>query len=117
MDLKDFVSETLIQIANGVKQAQEQTEQIGARVNPKLTGAANNAAQHGFLPAEQAPAQIVQFDVALTVKEGSGIKGGIGIFAGAVSLGSSGQSSAENSSVSRVKFCVPLSLPELKQKS
>jgi hypothetical protein len=112
MDLRDFVSETLIQIADGVKQAQEKATEIGARVNPKLTGGATHAAQHGFLAASGAPAQIVQFDVALTVKEGSGTKGGIGIFAGAVTLGSSGQSNAENSSVSRVKFSVPLSFPE-----
>ena len=112
MDLRDFVSETLIQIADGVKQAQEKATEIGARVNPKLTGGATHAAQHGFLAASGAPAQIVQFDVALTVKEGSGTKGGIGIFAGAVTLGSSGQSNVENSSVSRVKFSVPLSFPE-----
>lgn len=113
MDLRDFVAETLIQIADGVIQAQEKAAKIGARVNPKLIGGADHAAQHGFLAASGTPAQIVQFDVALTVKEGSGTKGGIGIFAGAVTLGSSGQSNAENSSVSRVKFSVPLSLPEL----
>lgn len=113
MDLRDFVAETLIQIADGVKQAQEKTTGTGARVNPRLTGGATHAAQHGFLPASGAPAQIVQFDVALTVKEGTGTKGGIGIFAGAITIGSSGQSNAENSSISRVKFCVPLSLPEL----
>lgn len=112
MDLRDFVSETLLQIADGVKQAQAKATEIGARVNPKLTGGAVHAAQHGFLAASGAPAQIVQFDVALTVKEGSGTKGGIGIFAGAVTLGSSGQSNTENSSVSRVKFSVPLSFPE-----
>jgi len=57
--------------------------------------------------------QFVQFDVALTVKEGTGTKGGIGVFAGVISLGSAGQSSAENASVSRVKFLVPLALPRL----
>ncbi|MGH8601961.1 MAG: hypothetical protein ACREXR_04040 [Gammaproteobacteria bacterium] len=56
-------------------------------------------------------AQIVEFDIALSVKEGTGTKRGIGILAGAISLGSSGQSNEESSAQNRVKFCVPLSLP------
>jgi len=112
VDLKEFVSETLLQIVNGVADAQIQATTAGARVNPRLVGGQTHAAGLGFLASSHGPAQIVQFDVALTVKEGSGTKGGIGIVAGIVSLGSSGQSSAENSSISRVKFNVPLTLPE-----
>ncbi len=58
--------------------------------------------------------QLVDFDVALTVKEGTETKGGIGIFVGAFGVGSQGQSSAENASLSRVKFVVPITLPSLK---
>jgi hypothetical protein len=57
------------------------------------------------------PIRNVEFDVALTVAEGTGTKGGIGIVAGASALGSTGQSTAQNSSVSRVQFNVPLALP------
>ena len=53
----------------------------------------------------------VDFDVALTVTEGTGTKGGIGIVAGAFALGSTGQSTAQNSSVSRVQFSVPIAFP------
>jgi hypothetical protein len=111
MELRDFVSETLVQIAEGVASAQERSSAIGAHINPKLTGSATFAVQHGFLSSAAGAAQIVGFDVALTVTEGKGTKGGIGIVAGAITLGSSGHSSAENSSVSRVKFSVPLILP------
>lgn len=114
MDLRDFVAETLTQITDGVRDAQTRAAEHGSRVNPQILGGAAIAAQFGFLPADGGPAQIVQFDVALTVKEGTGTKGGIGISVGAVTLGSTGQSNAENSSVSRVKFCVPLGLPALK---
>jgi hypothetical protein len=61
-------------------------------------------------------AQIVEFDVALTAMEGTGTKGGIGVVAGMFALGSTGQSKEESSSVSRVKFSVPLSLPTPKGK-
>ncbi|AXF85437.1 hypothetical protein DTO96_101168 [Ephemeroptericola cinctiostellae] len=113
MDLQEFVSETLLQIISGIKNAQDKTSTSGGSVNPRITGSSEYAAQHGFLrTAGGSPAQIVQFDVALTVTEGTGTKGGIGVFAGAINLGSSGQSTNENKSISRVKFAVPVSLPE-----
>ncbi|OZY84390.1 hypothetical protein CBP51_14360 [Cellvibrio mixtus] len=113
MELQEFVSETLLQIISGVKNAQEKTNSFGGSVNPRITGSSEYAAQHGFLrTVGGGPAQIVQFDVALTVTEGTGTKGGIGVFAGAINLGSSGQSANENKSISRVKFSVPITLPE-----
>lgn len=111
MDLKEFVSETIVQIISGVADAQKQSESLGAKVSPKLTGSSTHGVQLGFLSAEGGATQIVQFDVALTAKEGTGTKGGIGIVAGIVSLGSTGQSNEENASVSRVKFSVPVTLP------
>jgi hypothetical protein len=53
----------------------------------------------------------VDFDVPLTVTEGTGTTGGIGIVAEPFALGSTGQSTAQNSSVSRVRFSVSLALP------
>ncbi len=85
MDQKDFVSQSLTQIVEGVREARQ------------LAG--------------KWVAQVVHFDVALTVTSGIGTKGGIGIAAGIVGLGSTGESKAENTAVSRVKFAVPIVLP------
>jgi len=112
VNLQDFITETLTQIVQGVKASQEVVAVQGAEVSPHLSGGPAVNSTHGFVPTKTGVyAQIVSFDVALTVKEGTGTKGGIGVFAGAVTLGSSGQSSAENSSISHVKFAVPLTLP------
>lgn len=112
MDLKEFVSQTLSQIIDGVTDAQDSVSDKGGEINPHLNTSHEQLGKQGFLFTSEGPAQIVQFDVALTVTEGTGTKGGIGIFAGAINLGSSGESSAQNSSVSRVKFSVPLRLPK-----
>jgi hypothetical protein len=111
VNLRDFISETLTQIVGGVADAQRAASEMGGKVSPRLSGIASHASDHGFLSAQGGSAQVVRFDVALTVKEGTGTKGGIGIVAGIVSVGSAGQSSTENSSVSRVQFSVPLTLP------
>jgi hypothetical protein len=112
MELREFVTEILSQVIEGVKAAQLRAKEHGARVNPHLTTSAELAVKHGILIASGGAAQLVQFDVALTAREGTGTKGGVGIVVGAFALGSTGQSQAENSSVSRVKFSVPLVLPE-----
>jgi hypothetical protein len=55
---------------------------------------------------------MVSFDIALMAMEGTATKRGIGLVVGMVTLGSTGQSKEESSSVSHVKFSVPVSLPE-----
>lgn len=114
MDLKDFISQTLIQIAEGVSDASSKVQELGGQVNPHITSEHKEMGRHGILWGGGRAAHIVEFDVALTVNSGTGTKGGIGIFAGAINLGSSGESRAENSSVSRVSFTVPVLLPRSK---
>ena len=111
MELKEFVAQTLTQIIDGVVQSQTNAIAHGALVNPHLNPMSGKNSEHGFLQCLEGFAQVVKFDVALTVTEGTGTKGGIGVFAGPVNLGTSGQSSNSNSSVSRVQFNVPLILP------
>ena len=111
MDLKDFVVGTLTQIVDGVREAQSRTQHLGAKVNPHISTEASLVIRHGIFYADGQASQLVHFDVALTAMEGTGTKGGIGVVAGVFTLGSTGQSQAENTSVSRVKFSVPLVLP------
>jgi len=82
------------------------------KLTPHINSSHEQLGKQGFLFSSESIVQIVNFDVALTVVEGTGTKGGIGVFAGAVNLGSSGQSNNETSSVSHVKFSIPLRLPK-----
>lgn len=113
MNLKEFVSETLVQLIEGVQDAQSRTSTTGqkASVNPRIN-ANSEMAKHGIFIASGLVAQMVHFDVALTATEGTGAKGGIGVVGGMFTLGTTRQSQEESSSVSRVKFSVPVTLPE-----
>jgi hypothetical protein len=114
MDLKEFVCETLSQLVDDVMEAQARTKDKKAMINPRLI-ADSTTGKIGLFHTNSgtgAPAQMVSFDVALTAMEGTGTKGGIGVVAGILTLGSIGQSKEESSSISRVKFSVPVSLPE-----
>jgi hypothetical protein len=111
MNLKEFVAETLVQLVDGVIEAQARTKDKKAIINPTLI-ANSQTGKIGVFDTSGAPAQMVSFDVALTAMEGTATKGGIGLVVGPVALGSTGQSKEESSSISRVKFSVPVSLPE-----
>lgn len=113
MELKDFISNALTQIVEGVQEAQGKVTVLGAEINPSVMGGIDYVAKHGggMETRNGNYAQIVEFDVAVTASEGKGTTGGIGIVAGVINLGSSGQSTSENTSVSRLKFKVPVALP------
>ncbi len=112
MELPAFVTETLKQVVSGVKSAQGESEGQGAEINPALFSNTTDAARHGFMRSREGKTvTVVDFDVALTVVEGQNARGGAGLFVGGVGLGGQAQTSTENSSVSRIKFRVPIALP------
>jgi len=116
MNLQDFITETLVQIARGIEQAAEQLKGTKGLVNPRNVNTSTYAESgiYGFVDTEQTfhkAVQKIEFDVAVTASTGTATKGGIGIMVGAIGLGSQRQSEAQHSSVSRLKFVVPMVLP------
>jgi hypothetical protein len=110
MQLKDFVSNTLNEIVEGIVAAQEFGRERGALVNPKGLTGLKTSVTYWDSATGTAPEQ-VEFDVAITAGEGKGTKGGIGVFVGSFALGSQGESESSKSSVSRVKFSIPVHFP------
>jgi hypothetical protein len=106
VNLEDFISEVLTQIINGVKKAQAHAKENGARINSNtfirtsqgdiITGGDRN----GLI-------QEIDFDIAVTVSSQGGLQGGIGIPV----LGYVAKKEDENSTVSRIKFKLPVTLP------
>ena len=116
MDLRSFVTETLVQIVDGVSEAKKQIEAgaSNARINPDEV--------YPHQQKKSGRASAVEFDVALTVAEETmdAEKEKVGARAGllsVVSLGASAEingersGSAKNETVSRVRFTVMLAQP------
>jgi hypothetical protein len=101
MDLENFVQESLNQIFNGVKGAQESAAKSGGEINPKVSG-------KGTFDHTGRIIHPIEFDVAVTVVETGNVNGGISV----MGVGLKGASSESNTSVSRIKFNVPISLPK-----
>jgi|BarGraIncu01121A_1022015.scaffolds.fasta_scaffold01699_5 hypothetical protein len=116
MELKEFVKETLIQIIKGVKEAQVAVKEDGGQVNPIHAFYGDTTHKNTVRDSEGQVIHSIEFDVAITVKEDAGVKGGGGLVVGPVVIGTRGEMSEQNTSTNRIKFPVPISYPLQKQK-
>ncbi|MFA5206640.1 MAG: hypothetical protein WC708_19750 [Lentisphaeria bacterium] len=110
MELKDFVSQTLSQIIEGIEDAQL-NKGTTAKINPSGLRMGEKIHSMFFDFNTHTIIANIEFDVAVTTEEAKGTKGGIGVLVGAITLGAQGQSDTKNTSLSRIKFSVPVSFP------
>lgn len=111
MELQDFIKQSIVQIVNGVFEAQKEVADKGASVNPSGLHLKGDQIKGHAVTNDGNVTQHIEFDVAVTTTEGTGTKGGIGVVAGVLALGAQGQSSESTQAVSRLKFTIPILLP------
>lgn len=108
MDLKTFIAESLTQIAEGIKEAQKSDS--GAIFSPPIKFKAG-VLEIAYGLQDLQP-QMVAFDVAVTVTEAGGKKGGFNVTVASVfGLGGEVGSSSENAATSRLRFEIPVVWP------
>lgn len=109
MELKEFVTETLVQIAEGIEEAQRRLKASGsdARVNPYMT---KDDSGKWVTGGRRENVETVEFDVAILANEDTETKAGVGLtVASLLKLGAGGSSSQSSGTESRIKFKVPAS--------
>ena len=116
MQLSEFVSSSITQIIDGVLEAQKYALEKGAKINPLGLSIDNPNAK---LPQEYSPdefGQVIEFDVAVTTTEGNQTKGGAGISIASIArIGVDAKTDNSNTHVSRLKFSIPIFLPQQSQ--
>lgn len=115
MELKEFISSTLTQIAEGVRDAQSHYSEIGGVVNPgNLKSVEGTSIMYGIVDPNYLSVHLlsnVHFEVTLATEDKSSNSGGIGVFLSAVSLGGKSSDSDSKTSLNKVTFDVTVSLP------
>lgn len=112
MELKDFVAETIVQICEGIQEANKRTEEYGCVVCPQI---ATDSAAATYRDERRQP-QIVNFNVAITVKDNKMDIAKGGSFAiGPISAnkGVEEGSTTETQEVNRVSFSLPVLFPSV----
>ena len=104
MTLKEFIADTLLQIVDGVAEAKGKNPKVA----PRVVHHTGHDTPVIHASAENPRAFIVEFDVAVTVSQTTDTqaKGGMKVYV--VEAGGRKGSSSEHSTVSRIKFEVPV---------
>lgn len=119
MNLKEFITSTLIEIAEGVNDAMPVYKKLNAAVNP------SNLCKDGFLyfQGSNRPGHTedyrfslsnIEFEIGLTDNNGKEGQSGIGVFFGSVGLGTKTTEQENTKSITKVKFSIPVKLPTQK---
>ncbi len=80
----------------------------------------NDSKVYGYLEEQEQSKYLrvieqIEFDVALVASQGKDNKSGVGVMVGGFGLGAQGKTQEKNSSASRVKFRIPMVLPNPKK--
>jgi len=116
MKLQEFVSETLKAIVVGVTEAQQHVATVGARINPEQEWDDKGETRHVLGANRMIPVKEVDFDVAVTSTDATQVQAGAGIFVATLVVGAKGKSDTSSSSISRIKFSIPIVLPVQEKK-
>lgn len=119
MNLEEFIETSLKQIIGGVKKAQEATRLPGKHpseadvINPAVMYGADSAHKGKyFATVGRNLVHFVDFDVAVTTDSATEAKGGLSIKVVGIGVGGGGSTSDRDTVVSRIKFQVPIMLPQ-----
>ena len=112
MELKEFVTEALLQISSGIEDAQRKLQEGGSttRINASMTkDDTGNLVTGGRRHA----IEYVEFDVAILASSGTETKAGVGLtVASLLNLSAGGKSNESKGMESRIKFRVPVAFPK-----
>jgi phosphoribosylformimino-5-aminoimidazole carboxamide ribonucleotide (ProFAR) isomerase len=119
MNLEEFIEISLKQIISGVKKAQQATRLPGKDlseadvVNPAIMYSADSAPKGKyFATIGRNLVHLVDFDVAVTTDSSSEAKAGLNLKVAGIGFGGGGGVKDRDSVVSRIKFQIPITLPQ-----
>jgi len=103
-ELKEFVSETIQQIIEGVKEA-------GLTLKSKM-----DYKKDGYVQIGDDMMQKIEFDISVTTTEATKTEGKAGVMIKVVDFGVKGSDNKEATSMNKIKFQVPVAYPQIANK-
>ena len=113
MELKEFLSETLLAIIAGITDAQGKASEHGALVNPTgLMRNVNNVSDNAIWDnSNNNYARTISFDIAITAEDTATGGAKVTVLSGLLGGDIGGEKGNKNSVASRIQFAVPVLLP------
>lgn len=113
MELKQYVKETLLQIIDGVKEAQEEALEKGAIINPVNIRGGNAANEYININDNSVCVNNIDFEVEISTTDETNTSTGIGIYVAGLGLGTKNNDKGRNLATNKLAFSVPTTLPTI----
>ena len=113
MELKEFTKQTLLQIIEGVKEAQVDGLNLGAIINPINIISQDNNINFITLNDNNTVVNNVNFEVEVSTIDETNKDKGAGIFVGHFKLGANVNDIDKTSALNKISFVVPVALPTI----
>lgn len=110
MELQEFIKNTLVQITNGVIDAQNELKDTGCLINPEGTSINGNVVKSSTETRIIRSIEKIKMNVVLEIAETEGKSKGIGV-AKVLKAGVETEKSNSNSKVTSIEFEVPIAFP------
>lgn len=116
MDLQKFITESLVEIMTGIKDAQSDLKAKGShsRICPTVSNAFSGSQIHVLGRSEKGQiVSLIEFDIAVEITSEGGGGGKISVAMGLLNAGADGTSKQGDKVASRLKFNVPVAYPDI----
>lgn len=120
MDLKEFVKESIVQISNGILEANKELRDTDGLVNPSSLIPEQDTTPTVYRTGSPLYddetnvtrlAQTVNFDVAISAERGQNSGGGLKLSIASFGINGESKSSENDKLVSRIQFNIPVIFP------
>ena len=116
MELKEYVCQTIVQICQGVKEAQKECAEMGAIVNPDVTIGQDGECgipKHSSTAKIVRRIQMIDIDAMLTDSSNDSSGVGVGLSVNFLGVKFGGDQTTGKTSTNHVHFSVPVALPSV----
>lgn len=113
MELKQYVKETLLQIIDGVKEAQEEALEKGAIINPVNIRGGNATNEYININDNSVCVNNIDFEVEISTTDETNTTTGVGIYVAGLGLGTKNNDKGKNLATNKLAFSVPTTLPTI----
>ena len=118
MQLEDFISNSIIHLCNGIQKAQDHLHPIAAEKDENvkklfLPSVVPHTLCSSDIPDHRKNLYLIEYDLSITVedKQEAAKEGGISVIGSNLNLKYSSSNHQVNTSVSRMKFSIPIKYP------
>ena len=112
LKLQEFISNTLEQIVNAIVDSNISLESTGAEISPLIKTDWKKLSDSGFEISQKGiPVREIEFDIAITAEKEKTKGGNMGLNVSVVSLKGGKDSKSIDSTISRIKFKIPVTYP------